>query len=147
MDQIDSSHFILNNFPQLNSLNKKRKEEQKCFIQLNDQLAKYVQTIEYLTIENQKLILLIQILENSFQRKSICIENVYQIEMNQANEILQQIENEISPNVEQTLSDIEQGQFFSEELNQLHQLNQQQIDLIRKTISQNDSVIFSTDFH
>lgn len=116
-------------------------------IQLNDQLANYVQTIEYLTIENQKLILLIQILENSFQRKSICIENVYQIEMNQANEILQQIENEISPNVEQTLSDIEQGQFFSEELNQLHQLNQQQIDLIRKTISQNDSVIFSTDFH
>ena len=75
------------------------------------------------------------------QSKSLSIENLYQIEIRQANEILQQIENEPSKNIEEILSDIEQGEFFSKEFFHLHQFNEQQIDLVRKTISQNHSVI------
>lgn len=83
---------------------------------------------------------------NFLQRKSISIENLYEVEINQANQVIQQIEKENSFDIEQTLSDIEQGQIFEDELDDLHLINQQQIDLIRKTISHNYSVSFLRRF-
>ena len=64
----DISHVNLNDFPQLNVLKKKRREEKESLVQLNNQLAKYVQSIEYFEIENKKLILLIEIIQNSIER-------------------------------------------------------------------------------
>lgn len=61
----DQIHLISNDFP---PLNQKRRDEQRSLIELNDQFAKYLQTIQYLTIENDKLTFLIQIIQNSHRR-------------------------------------------------------------------------------
>jgi len=62
------SNIKLTDFPRLNFLNKKRKEEKENVIRLNDNLAKYIQTIKYLEIQNKKLFIQIEFIQNTIQQ-------------------------------------------------------------------------------
>jgi hypothetical protein len=118
----------------LNFFNKKQKEEKDSFNQLNENFSKYLQAIRFFEIENKKLIILIQIIENSIKNKSSSVENIYQIEISQANQILHQLQNQNHINLEQRLD----REIFCDEINKFHETNQNEILL--KTILQTQKI-------
>ncbi|CAF1077227.1 unnamed protein product [Rotaria sordida] len=92
----------------LADFNATRQREKHELEQLNDKLAQYVEKVKFLEIQNKKLQMELDVLRNRAGQDSSRIKQMYDIERNEANKLIDSTKYDNAAAAQQTEKEVEQ---------------------------------------